>query len=161
MNDKILETFLRESNAIEEVYDDKSLLDARFAWEYLIRQAELTPEVVCETHRRLMRSQRLPKSLKGRFRPMFVRVGWRICPDPREVPRLMQNWFAKVNNDVTWRDIQSSHVEFERIHPFADGNGRTGRMFMNWQRLLKGLPILIIYETEKHNYYRWFEEVSI
>ena len=53
---------------------------------------------------------------------------------------------------------KASHIAYERIHPFIDGNGRTGRMFMNWQRLKAGLPILVIKEKEKQEYYKWFNE---
>lgn len=36
------------------------------------------------------------------------------------------------------------HIEFERIHPFSDGNGRTGRMLINYGLVLKKEPILVI-----------------
>jgi Fic family protein len=50
-----------------------------------------------------------------------------------------------------------NHVKFEKIHPFEDGNGRIGRILLNWQRVKAGLPILTIYEKDKHAYYKWFE----
>ncbi len=51
------------------------------------------------------------------------------------------------------------HVEYERIHPFVDGNGRTGRMFMNWWRMKNGLPVLVIHEGEEQmDYYQWFKD---
>lgn len=53
--------------------------------------------------------------------------------------------------------MKNHHVEYEIIHPFVDGNGRTGRMFMNWERLKGGLPILVIHEgEEQQEYYKWF-----
>ena len=42
------------------------------------------------------------------------------------------------------------------VHPFIDGNGRTGRIFMNWWRVKNGLPILVIKETARQEYYKWF-----
>jgi Fic family protein len=50
------------------------------------------------------------------------------------------------------------HVQYEKIHPFVDGNGRTGRIFMNWWRINNGLPILVIHEgKEQWEYYKWFD----
>ncbi len=62
-----------------------------------------------------------------------------------------------INCQEEWS--QQLHVSYEKIHPFVDGNGRTGRMFMNWWRLTNGLPLLIIHEgDEQYNYYQWFQD---
>lgn len=45
------------------------------------------------------------------------------------------------------------HEKFERIHPFYDGNGRTGRMLMNLILLKSGLPPLIVKNSERKEYY--------
>lgn len=47
---------------------------------------------------------------------------------------------------------------FETIHPFNDGNGRTGRVLMNYQLLRLGFPIVIIRNKEKNIYYKSFQE---
>ena len=54
--------------------------------------------------------------------------------------------------------IKDDHIAFEAIHPFIVGNGRIGRIIMNWQRdkVDKILPILVIKESEKWDYYSWF-----
>lgn len=49
--------------------------------------------------------------------------------------------------------IQSAallHMHFERIHPFPDGNGRTGRLFINQYLLNHGLPPVIIENNSKY-----------
>jgi len=63
---------------------------------------------------------------------------------------------TKLNN--SYKEVLSKklHVHYEAIHPFIDGNGRTGRMFMNYWRVKVGLPILVIKELERHEYYEWF-----
>lgn len=51
------------------------------------------------------------------------------------------------------------HVEFEDLHPFPDGNGRTGRILYNWHRIQLGLPVHVIHEgDEQYDYYQWFHK---
>ena len=49
------------------------------------------------------------------------------------------------------------HAKFENIHPFADGNGRTGRLLMNYFLLLHNHPPVIIHEEDRKAYYSALE----
>lgn len=49
------------------------------------------------------------------------------------------------------------HAKFENIHPFADGNGRTGRLVMNYLLLLNDHPPVIIHEEDRKGYYAALE----
>lgn len=49
------------------------------------------------------------------------------------------------------------HAKFENIHPFADGNGRTGRLAMNYLLVLHGHPPIIIHEEDRKDYYAALE----
>ena len=49
------------------------------------------------------------------------------------------------------------HAKLENIHPFADGNGRTGRLVMNYILLLRGHPPVIIHEEDRKEYYAALE----
>ncbi len=49
------------------------------------------------------------------------------------------------------------HAKFENIHPFADGNGRTGRLAMNYFLILHDHPPIIIYEEDRKGYYTALE----
>ena len=49
------------------------------------------------------------------------------------------------------------HAKFENIHPFADGNGRTGRLAMNYLLLLNEHPPIIIHEEDRKEYYAALE----
>lgn len=49
------------------------------------------------------------------------------------------------------------HAKFENIHPFADGNGRVGRLAMNYLLVLHGHPPIIIHEENRKEYYAALE----
>ena len=61
---------------------------------------------------------------------MNVRVGGRRClPCGKSVVR----YFESIINTLDKRSAYSNHFDFERFHPFTDGNGRTGRAIWLWQ----------------------------
>ncbi len=140
-----------QSNWIEGVYDRQSLHDAVDAWLYLVRQQELTGNIVRSVHNVLMLNH-LPPIERGAFRTVDVFIGGNKALNPILIPSAMREWLRGQN----CTDWQQWHVEYEKVHPFIDGNGRTGRMFMNWHRLKLGLPILVIAENARREYYSWF-----
>lgn len=85
----------------------------------------------------------------GKYRDSGTTVGSegykRSCPHPAFVPYLMKRW-EKRGDEIPKTDegLLRLHCEFELIHPFPDGNGRTGRLL--WAGLSKkyGLPISIV-----------------
>lgn len=153
--------FLEQSNAIEGVFDKDSLDQAILAWEYLKRQKKLDIGAILKTHKILMLHQPLQPNEKGYFRQIRVWVGGREVLEWRKIRNAMEAWIrdAAASVKVAGQNthIKLDHVNFERVHPFVDGNGRVGRMLMNWQRIMAGLPILIIRDEEKSSYYEWFE----
>ena len=155
----ILDDFIRESNAIEGVYDNQSIGDAREAYLYCTSNELLNIEVILKTHSMLMANQPVAPEHKGFFRKEAVFIGGREAPGAVGIPYLIQQWLETTNQAKSEKQIKLDHIEYERIHPFIDGNGRTGRIFMNFQRQKAGLPILVIRESEKQNYYKWFESL--
>lgn len=167
-----LEEFLRESNAIEREYSQEALEDSNQAWimGVLNFKEDFSIDFICGLHRRIMK--RLNPKIAGNIRDIQVYVGnskeYRECLKPQfireELIRLIDTWkkekelYKNESDEKKEELIKSWHVSFERIHPFQDGNGRTGRIIMNLQRLSIGLPILIIHEGEEQfDYYKWFK----
>ena len=161
-SDKQEEEFLKESNAIEMVYGEGSLEDAKKAWDYLCSQDTMSIDVVLKTHRILMENKDLLPHEIGFLRRVPVYIGGKEAIDWTYILPTLHGWAENMNRtSVSWDNESMSkrqHVEYEKIHPFVDGNGRTGRMFMNWWRLKNGLPLLVIHEgDEQMEYYKWFK----
>ncbi len=73
-----------------------------------------------------------------------------------EMSKLLSNYYAK--EQITLNDIIAFHVQFERIHPFQDGNGRIGRLIMFKECLKHNIIPFIIDEKHKMYYYRGLKE---
>jgi len=78
-------------------------------------------------------------------------------PDHPDIPALMSDWVASVNtiaeaSEPIAEAIAQRHVGFERIHPFIDGNGRTGRLLTNLILVRLGYPPAIIYQRDRDHY---------
>lgn len=79
---------------------------------------------------------------------------------PEEVVDKMKHLLTEYNakNDKTFEDILEFHVQFERIHPFQDGNGRVGRLIMFKECLKYHIVPFIIEDDLKMFYYRGLKE---
>lgn len=91
-------------------------------------------------------------------------------PMPNEIPELMDNFLLYFNDDSVWNadslvKMAILHYQFESIHPFYDGNGRTGRILNILYLLHEGLlnyPVLYLsryINVNKGLYYRYLQNV--
>jgi Fic family protein len=89
----------------------------------------------------------------GRYRTMRVRVGTYAPPPPEEVSGLMLEFLEWWNDDAPLLSpVLSSaivHYRFEAIHPFADGNGRTGRALALWELYRRGFDSHHIFSVDE------------
>jgi len=155
-----LEEFLTESNAIENEFGEIALQDALQAWTcgaIIMKSEEISIDLICAIHRRLMK--RLNRRIAGKLREVPVYIGGECRDQTKEEIKEQLRNLCKIK-PKTEQEIKEWHVAFEHTHPFCDGNGRTGRILMNLQRCLINLPLLIIHAgtSEQINYYHWFKK---
>ena len=75
---------------------------------------------------------------------------------PEEVAEEMAELLAELEDAGPEQSLTAAayfHAKFENIHPFADGNGRTGRLAMNYLLALRDHPPIIIHEEDRRDYY--------
>lgn len=103
---------------------------------------------------------------RGVFRRVNVRIAgaltnpvqpYLIEPKIGELLKNYQKW-SKTMHIVEC--VANFHLQFEIIHPFIDGNGRTGRLLMNLQLIKAGLPAINIKFADRRKYYDAFDEYA-
>lgn len=88
---------------------------------------------------------------------------------PQETPYLMQQLIDNTryrldHSEDTLSKVESildMHIQFERIHPFADGNGRTGRLLINQLLYNENLPFLIIEKKDEAEYLQYLDKQDL
>ncbi len=105
---------------------------------------------------------------------VFIQGSEHIPPKPEQLSNLMNYFVYNYNNDVNdiYTKIAQYHIQFESIHPFVDGNGRTGRLLINYELLKNNLPPIVISKDDRVKYFEllrnkditgmsnWFKELS-
>ena len=92
----------------------------------------------------------------GNYKRLANAVGKEETVQPEEVHKKMKALLATYHaiKKIQLDDILDFHVNFERIHPFQDGNGRVGRLIMFWQCLQSSIVPFIITDDLRLFYYR-------
>lgn len=156
---------LRES---EDIVGYKQAFD--FLYESVKDKKPITEEFIKQVHSFVLRGD----EEAGKYRSIqnyvgsLTRIVYTPCP-PTEVPEKMKAYTEELQADCkrnaelaeqgqfNWTEVfhnlAKHHIEFENIHPFVDGNGRTGRLLLIYEMILLGLlPVDVRYE-ERDRYY--------
>jgi Fic family protein len=150
--------------SVRELYEAKNLSNVV---NYLAKRTsqKVDRELILLLHQFLIGG--IDDSIAGRLRDAneYVRIGRHVAPPPQEVAGLLASALLSYDQDITTDAISKIarfHLEFERIHPFCDGNGRIGRVLMNQQLANIGFPPVIIRNKGKRDfYYPAFREYQV
>lgn len=157
----LMELEVSRKLSLREVFEAKNLARVIEYTRQKSKETDVTLDLVLFLHKMLLAN--INDKVSGRMRAAgeYVRVGTFIAPPPEHIGKLMDELFVEYNSDLTsyfLDKIARFHLKFETIHPFGDGNGRIGRVIMNYQLLRLGFPRITIRDKEKTTYYRAFVE---
>jgi len=156
----LLEMEISRDVSLREVYEAKNLSRVIGYIRTKVDVMDITKELILLLHKMLIGG--INDDIAGRFRQKneYVRIGTFIAPPPEHVEVLIENELTEYSSDLTkyFADkIALFHLKFESTHPFNDGNGRIGRVLMNYQLQRLGFPMIIIRDKEKQAYYKGFQ----
>ena len=154
----------RDMRDINEVLNHKRALDHLLGYE-----GDVSRELVLDLHR-LVVHDTLSEDLEdqiGVYRTVqvYIRgVEW-VPAAPEDVPQDMASllaWYSK-NRDRLHPLVLALyfHVGFETVHPFVDGNGRVGRLLMNFILHRNDYPMVNIPDARKGEYYDALHEAQV
>lgn len=130
--------------------------------ELVKEKAPLTESIIKKIHYLVLADK---KDDRGVYRRVPVRImGAHLEPvqpyliEPR-MEQLLLDYAASEEHIVT--KLARFHIEFEGIHPFIDGNGRTGRLLVNLELMKAGYPPIDIKFTDRVAYYNAFDEYHV
>ncbi len=152
---------LREIN---EVINHKEAFD--FILDY---KKDISKEFILKLHEIVVKNTLKPelKEQVGEYRKVqvYIRGAEWFPPKPEEVPNEMASlltWYTKNKKKLHPLIISAYfHSAFETIHPFIDGNGRVGRLLMNFILHKNKYPMINIPNKKKHIYYLALESSQI
>jgi filamentation induced by cAMP protein fic len=94
---------------------------------------------------------------------VFIRGSEHIPPAPEKIPNLMNYFIYNYNHNEQniFYKLAKYHIEFEKIHPFEDGNGRTGRLLLNYELIKNNLPPVVISKDDRVKYFEFLKNDDI
>lgn len=137
------------------------------AYEYMEQlareQRELTLYEICSIHSLVLADRQKDR---GRFRRVPVRIAGALTTpvQPYQIEPMMSALLADMDSLYHHLHVVEKaalfHLRFEAIHPFIDGNGRTGRLLMNLQLIKAGYPPINVKFSDRRRYYQAFDDYA-
>ena len=153
-----------KDKSLREVHE---VINHKKAFDYIINYKEdITKEFILELHKLVVINTLRQNLLSqiGRYRTVQVFIGMSIPPKPQDVPEKMASllrWYSTNKRKLHPLVLASNfHAEFEKIHPFVDGNGRVGRLLLNFILHKNHYPMINIPKKNRFRYYEVLQEAQ-
>jgi len=146
------------------------IINHKEAFDYLLKtKSDIDRNLILKLHEKVTKNT-LKKEVedqlgKYRYVQVYIRgVEW-LPSKSEEVPSEMAkllSWYAKNKKKLHPLIVAAYfHVNFEMIHPFVDGNGRVGRLLMNFILHKDNFPMINIPNKQKYKYYDVLEKAQV
>ena len=143
---------LTDKNLLNE-YEAKGITKAELFVFGLDTEIAITTTLILEIHKIAFEEV---YDWAGKWRSVNVSVGQLTPPEPSQIIHLMYQFIDNLNFKISVSTIQEeiietliyTHYEFIKIHPFNNGNGRTGRILLNLVAMKFGYKPLELYRHE-------------
>ena len=165
----ILDSIIPCSKSVREVFE---VLNHKRAIDYMISELEndkkLDIYVIKSINKEIL--DRLNDNAGNFKRNSNAIIGVNFeTSTPSQAPILTKNWIENLNyrlelcknDDEKLLEILNSHIEFERIHPFSDGNGRTGRLIMMYLCFQEKISPFVIEKEDRPLYMAYLREQNV
>ena len=165
----ILDSTIPGSKSVREVFE---VLNHKRAIDYMISELEndkkLDIYVIKSINKEIL--DRLNDNAGNFKRNSNAIIGVNFeTSTPSQAPILTKNWIENLNyrlelcknDDEKLLEILNSHIEFERIHPFSDGNGRTGRLIMMYLCFQEKISPFVIEKEDRALYMSYLREQNV
>ncbi len=187
LNEEFLTEYTYNSNAIEGntltlretdmvlrglTIDQKSLkehlevIGHKEAFDYVkqlvSKNAQISEKLIKDIHYLVLADKKRDRGIYRRV-PVQIMGAAHETAQPylivTKMEELLRNYLASEEHIVT--KLARFHIEFEGIHPFIDGNGRTGRLLINLELMKAGFPPIDIKFADRLKYYNAFDEYHV
>lgn len=143
---------------LKDVYEADNHNEAfAFMLNEINYQDDLTIDLIIDINRLINSRIINPAQLGLRTIPVEIRNTDVVTTEPHLIKEQLQSLLDKYNllfkESVDFKDLAQFHEEFETIHPFIDGNGRTGRLLINFYLIKNQLAPTYINDSQKEQYY--------
>ena len=187
LNEEFLTEYTYNSNAIEGntltlretdmvlrglTIDQKSLkehlevIGHKEAFDYVkqlvSKNAQISEKLIKDIHYLVLADKKQDRGIYRRVPVQIMGAAHEPVQPYLIIPRMEEllEQYEKSKEDIVTK-LARFHIEFEGIHPFIDGNGRTGRLLINLELMKAGFPPIDIKFADRLKYYNAFDEYHV
>lgn len=137
-------------------------INLKYAMDFILKNLyePITPEFIIKICKFINKNiNEIDSFRKG---PVAILGAEHIPPNAADVPRLINELlYTSFKTNDFLQDLAEFHIRYERIHPFGDGNGRSGRVLLNKIALENGYPPFVIVKDVRTAYMNMLADCNV